>query len=370
MKKLLKVILITGILLITVCSISLAGCKQPAAETTAAETTAAETTAAETTAAETTAAETTASPEGQAYKIGFVCKLLTNGWFVVEVQGMQKFCDEKGIELIAVDANMDDEKCLALFDELITKGVDAIITSATSMGMGPAIDAKCKAAGIPCITIDDPLKDADGKAFPHVGMPTKEVGITGGEALAQLANERGFFDEGNVVKVLHGIVEKITVCNERADGFKQGLMENTPLKEDSFINVETVDGFMDNAIKGYSAVVGANLDATHWISYGCNDDSAVGAIRVYEELGIEKTNYLSCGLGGFNIALEELAKGNDSFITVGLRPDIEGYKACEAVYNFLSEGTPFEENIFVGGDIVTVDNYLDSPLYPYFMPEQ
>jgi len=303
--------------------------------------------------------ETTAA--GEALTFGYVSKLLTHEWFQVESSGIKKFCDEKGIEYIAADANLDDEKCLELVDELITKGIDALMITATSMGMGPSVTEKCKSAGIPVVTIDDPLQDQDGNTVPHVGMPTFEVGYVGGEGLAELANERDFFKEGNIVKVLHGISSKLPTCTERADGAKDALLKNTTIDEQAFLEADIGDSGMDDALVGYSAVVSANPDATHWIAYGCNDDCGVGAIRIFEEIGISRDNFLSMGIGGYGLGLEELEKGNSSYITVTTRPDIEGYKAAEEIYLFLTENKPLEENIFVSGNITSVDDYKESP---------
>lgn len=338
------------------------GCAKPVTTTeTEAATTAAEETEAQTTAAETTE-ETAAAVE---LKFGYVSKLLSHPWFTVESSGIEKFAKEHGIEYVALDANMDDEKMVALVDQLITQKVDALMVVVTSMGMGPIITKMAKEAGIPVITIDDPIEDEQGNPVPHVGMDTKGTGIAGGEALAALANERGFFNEGNVVKVLNGDAKKLLAATgPRTEGYNEGLTKNTSLVyPDDFIFVETEDGMMNNALPAFSAVVSAHPEVTHWIATGLNDDCAVAAVRTFEELGISKSNYLSGGIGGYDLALEELSKGNDSFISVALRADMHGYKAAEALYNFLTKDTPLEDVTYISGTVITVDNYKESAFW-------
>ena len=358
MKKTLLWLLVITVILSFVITFSAVGCKQ---EEAAAEEETAEEEAAP---AEETAEEEVAEEEAPAMDLtfGYISKLLTHPWFMAESAGIEKFCDENGIEYIALDANMDDEKCLEMVDQLINQGIDALMICATSQGIGPAIMQKCEDAGIPVVTIDDTLMDQNDMAFPHVGMPTKEVGMTGGEALAAMATERGFFEDGNVVKVGNLTAAKLSVLMERTEGYTEAIAANTPLVDpDDFILVETEDGMMNNALPAANAIISANPDVTHWIFTGINDDCGIAAVRSAEELGVE--NFISCGLGGYDLALEELAKGNDKFITIGLRPDNEGYAAAEELYMFLTAGTALQETIYVGGTIVNVDNYTESPFW-------
>jgi len=259
---------------------------------------------------------------------------------------------------------MDDEKCLELVDDLINQGIDGLMICVTSQGIGPALTEKCEEAGIPVVTIDDTVNDHYGNPVPHVGMPTKDTGVQGGEALVELANERGFFEEGNIVKVMNVGSAKLSVLMERTIGYTEGITSATSLKDpDDIIFVETETGFMDDALPACNAAVSANPNVTHWIATGINDDCAIAAIRSFEELGVDQNNYISCGIGGYGLALEELAKGNSNFITVGLRPDIEGYKAAEEIYLYLTEGAELQEMIIVGGTMVNVDNYEESPFW-------
>ena len=349
MKKVSVGLLVLVITIVLIATMSFSGCKTEVVQETAAETTAAVTTAAE---------------EMGELTFGYISKLLTHPWFTTESGGIEKFCKENGIKYISADANMDDEKCLELVDNLINQGIDALFICVTSQGIGPAVTEKCEKAGIPVMTIDDTIVDHNGKPVPHVGMPTKDVGIMGGEALSALANERDFFAEGNVYKLMNVGSAKLSVLMERTVGYTEAITANTPIKDpDDVIFVETEDGMMNNALPACNAIVSANPKVTHWIATGINDDCAIAAIRSFEELGIDRANYLSCGIGGYDLALEELDKGDDSFITVGLRPDNEGYKAGELMYNFLTKSEALPEITYMGGTIVDVNNYKESPFW-------
>jgi len=157
---------------------------------------------------------------------------------------------------------------------------------------------------------------------------------------------------------------KLSVLMERTEGYTEAIVKNTPIKDPAdIVFVETEDGMMNNALPAVSATISANPDVTNWIATGINDDCGIAAVRSFEELGIDKANYLSCGLGGYDLALEELDKGNDSFITIGLRPDNEGFMAGELMFNFLTKEEALSELTTVGGTIVDVNNYTESPFW-------
>lgn len=356
--------LVSGILIALLALTLGVGCKSGAGASTtnAQETT---TAAAETTAAvetTTTAGETTAL--AQKLKIGYISKFLNHIWFLTEADAIKKFCEENGVEYLQADAEMDDQKMLQKVDEMIAQGVNGLVICATSQKIGVPITEKCAKAGVAVVAIDDFMDSYQGGLVPYVGLSNYGVCYTGAEQLAKLANERDFFKEGNVVKVINILSTKIPVLVERVKGHNDALTKNTPLKfPDDFLTADTEQAFLEEALVSTNAIVSAHPEVTHWLVTGTNDDCAVAAIRTFEELGIDKSNYISLGLGGYDLALEELAKGNDSFISMGLRADLHGRNAAQELYEFIVNKTPMKEKIEVPGTLYTVDNYKESPFY-------
>ncbi|MBC5647942.1 substrate-binding domain-containing protein [Christensenella tenuis] len=301
-----------------------------------------------------------ASGADDAVKIAYVSKQLTNQWFVLEDNGFKDKAAELGIEYIGLDANLDDEACDAAIDNALAQGIDGLALTITNQGNGPSVVEKCREKGIPIVTLDDPIEDMDGNPVPHVGMPTVEVGIAGGEVLAQYANERGWFDDpNNVVAVMQIDAPDITPLRPRLDGYQQALMENTPLTEEDFIYVETSECMLEDSLPVAQATVQAHPEVTHWIVGGVNDDSAIAALKAFEEAGITKDNYLICGLGGYEMAVEEFEKGNDSFMTVVLDPYGEAQVAMEMLYENIVNGTELPLETFVNGKVATLDNWTE-----------
>jgi len=173
------------------------------------------------------------------------------------------------------------------------------------------------------MTIDDNIVDFSNNPIPHVGMPTTEDGYQGGEVLANLARERGFFDEGNNVKVMSITVSFKTFLLERPLGYHGALRKFAPeIPEENYIQ----------------------------------EDNATG---MFEEAGFPLENDISCGLGGYNSSYEEFQKDQDSYIVNKTQPYNEGKKAAELMYAYLTDGTELPDVTYVPGTIVYKDNYQD-----------
>lgn len=300
-----------------------------------------------------------AADDGETVKIAYVSKMLTNPWFVAEDRGLTDKANELGVEYFGIDANLDDEACDAAIDNAIAQDIDGLALTITNQGNGPSVAMKCKEAGVALITLDDPIVDEEDNPIPHVGLPVFDCGYIGGEMLAQFANERDFFADGNVVGVLQIDAPDITVLKPRLDGYAAALMENTPVTEDNLIYVETAECMLEDSLAAAQATVQAHPEITHWIVGGVNDDSAIAAVKAFEEAGIDQANYLACGLGAYSMSVEEWESGNDSYMAIVLNPYGEGQAAMEILYENIVNGTEMPAETLINGTVATIDTWQD-----------
>lgn len=292
-------------------------------------------------------------------KIGYISKQLTNPWFIEESMGLRGKISQLGAVYIPIDANLKDEQTLSALDSLISQHIDALAICATNQGMGPIIAKKCKDNGIALCTLDDNMKDGAGKDIPHVGMPTKEVGLMGGEAIGKMANDRNFFKAGSNVKVLMIDVPTVSVIKPRLDGYKEGLMKTCPqLKSSDFVVQGSANGFFDDDLTIATSIINANPKVTHWIICGGNDDMALAPMKVLQENKFNMNNTISCGLGGYDLSLAEFKKGNKNYICICTQPDVEGEKAAQMLYDNVKSKKAMPLLTLVGGKIATSVNYL------------
>lgn len=293
-------------------------------------------------------------------RLAYIAKDLEHYWFQQVVGGIRDKCLELGVECDAFDAHFDDETCMALVDQVIKDGYRGLMICATSQSLGPEIGERCAQAGIPVVTIDDSMVDQNGVPFSHVGMATRETGGIGGAALARLARERGFFEPGNEVRIIELTVPNLSVFRERLDGYEDALLANTPLTREDILLIDTKDGMYDNdmlALEEYFRDADT-AGITHFIVCGVNDDSALSPMHFLKARGYDEDHIIACGLGGYELSVEEFESGNKSYISIMLQPDIEGAKAAEMLYNAIAESAPMATSLVLGGKLATCDNYL------------
>ena len=345
-RKIMIMVLVVTFLM----AFSLYSCKAEAAEEVVEE-------VAEEVAEEAVEEETTDASD---IKLGYICKMLTHPWFIQESWGCEQKCAELGVQYTAIDSDLDDEQSMAAINNLIAQEYDGLAVVTPNIGSGCAIDTLCKEAGVPWILIDSATEeDCDGNIIPMVEMPSFDAGVMGGEALAALAKEKGFFEEGNIVKVLAIDIPTINVVHDRALGYKEGIFSKcSELKEEDFIFADSVDGMFEDDLVVSSAVFNANPEVTHWIIAGLNDDCGIAPLQALREVGFDMDNAIACGLGGNELSLDQFNNGNENYICVVIASDKEGAAAMQQLYDNITKGTPLEHE-YVPGSMASVDNYYE-----------
>ncbi len=300
------------------------------------------------------------SKDDSSLKFAYISKDLNHYWFQQVENGIQSKCEELGISVTSFDAQFDDVKCMEAVQRVVDEKYDGLFICTTNQQLGPQIGDLCQAAGIQVITIDDPMKDSSGKSFPYVGMATREMGAIGGVALAKLAKEKNFFEEGNNIKIFELDVPSLSVFRERLSGYEEALLTNTSISKDDILVLDVPDGMYE---KNYEACIKyfseqPEGDVTHWIICGVNDDSALAPMHALRDLGFDMDNVIACGLGGYELSIAEFEEGNRNYITTMTQPDVEGSKAVEMLYEYLVNGSELASSVVLGGKIATCDNYL------------
>jgi ABC-type sugar transport system substrate-binding protein len=296
---------------------------------------------------------------GERIKIAYICKQLSNTWFQQVTKGISNTCKKYGIEYLEYDANFDDAKCLEYVDEAIDAGADGILITTTKQEFGPVIAQKCSDAGVLLMTIDDTMLDGNGVQLPHIGMATSELSTMGGTALAKLAKEKGFFNDGNRVAVIQINITNLSVFKERIVGYREALIAQTPLREDNFIIIYSPTGMVVENLPVTREKLLNYSNITHWIITGGNDESAIAPLFVLREKGVPEENIIACGLGlSSRVEVEqEFKNGNENYISIAAQPQLEGQKGVEMIYDNLVNGTKIKSMTVIGGQIITSDNY-------------
>ncbi len=303
----------------------------------------------------------TSEPESdEKIRLAFIVKDLEHYWFQQEKEGMESKCKELGIEVNCFDAYYDDQRCMELVKQIIEEEYDGLMICTTNQELGPKIGELCEKAEIPVVTLDDSMKDKNGRSFPLISMAYKEVVAIGGVALAKKAEELGFPEENERLRVLEMDVPGLSVFRERLDGYEEVIFPLLHLSDEQVVSIAGETGmYADNYEKAKEYFQKNPPDVgLYWLICGVNDDCALALMHVLLEFGVPEEQVIACGLGGYELSVREFEQKSPYYITVMTQPDVEGARAVEMLYDYLKEGTEIDNVVTLGGAVATCDNYL------------
>ena len=300
----------------------------------------------------TTASTTSDKTEKTDYNIGFIPMTLNNEYFITMVNGAKLKAEELGVELSvqAGDQHASAADQLAIVENMITSGVDAIcIVPSSSEGLFAAL-TKCKEAGIPVINIDTKLDqdilDQVGMEVPFFGTDNFEGAKSAGKYVAEN------FEKGTKTAILTGIEGQQNAADRR-NGFIEGAGDAIEVVAEQSANWE-VD-------QGYAAaqnIITANPDVQ--LFYCGNDGMAIGAVRAIKEAKLEGQIKV-IGFDGISEALNMISDGS-LFGSVAQYPGEMGILGVQNAVDVLN-GKTIEQYINTGAKLITPENVEEHKTY-------
>ena len=169
--------------------------------------------------------------------VGYICKDLSQEWFQATLAALEETCLANGAkEVIALDCEMNPEKCLNHLDNLIAQEVDIIVICTPDQQLSQTIVDRCNAAGIPVFADADGLI-VDGKHIaPALELDAYTVGYGMGEWLANYVNtEMDYAADAEVIGYMRMTMNEVSSCVPRAEGAKDAFLAGV-----SAFNADTI----------------------------------------------------------------------------------------------------------------------------------
>ncbi|MEJ2079011.1 MAG: substrate-binding domain-containing protein [Acidobacteriota bacterium] len=210
-------------------------------------------------------------------RIGMTCMDLTNPYFKLIANVMQKEAARHGYELVALDGNNDAAKQNNQMSDFVAQKYSAIfLNPADSRAAGEGVK-KAHAAGIPVFTFDVQVADEEAKALvvSHIGSDNYQGGRLAAESMMEVTADRG--------KIAIISYPEISSCIFRVQGFRDYLKEHH-----SQLDIVTELSGKGNRNDGYATatdVLQAHPDIV--AIFGVNDPSALGAYAAVVKAGRE-----------------------------------------------------------------------------------
>ena len=213
--------------------------------------------------------------EGETFEIAFSLKTVTNDAFQQSIaNAVEAACEANGCEFTLVTAG--DETAISTqvtqIEDLITKGVDALVVNPMDANaVIPALQ-KAKEAGIPVVLVDSTIEAGNEDLYvTYIGTNNESAAKQGAEILSEAMGGTG---KAILVRGANGN----SVGNARADGFKEGLADGIEL-----VGEQPGDWSNDVAKQVTENMLQANPDVTGIMV--CSDTMVDGVLQAIDDAG-------------------------------------------------------------------------------------
>jgi ribose transport system substrate-binding protein len=309
-----------------------------------------ETSAAATEAATEAPTEAAAPAAAEKPKIGVIQITLEHEYQITLNNGFKEKAQELGAEVTFCINELNPEKHVKCGEDLIAAGVDAIIQAPADPASFKAVADMAKAKGIPVINDGSPQPKMEG-VVPFVGTDSLGGGRLAGEFAGKWINE----NLGGQAKVVALDLPTFTDCVARVDGFEEGLASTAPDAE--IVVRQNGYGLRPKALEVTENILQGNPEVD--MVFGCNDDSALGAMSALEAAGKDPAKTLVIGFDGTNDAFRAIQDGGMFRADIVQRPDLISRREMEIAVSIVRGETSvadYPDPTYIKTPVVTADN--------------
>ena len=267
-------------------------------------------------------------------EIGLVLSTQNNPFFVTMKAGAEKKAKELGYKLIVLDSQNDAAKERANVEDLVQKGVGAIVINPTDSDAVVNSIKVANDAKIPVLTVDRAANGGD--VVSHIASDN----VKGGEMAANYILQK-LGGKANIVE-LQGI-PGASATRDRGKGFHNGVDGKAGVKvvASQAADFDRSKGLnvMENIIQSTS-----NFDAV----FAHNDEMALGAVKA---LKTANKKIIVVGFDG-NDDAQNAVKSGDMAATIAQQPDLMGSMAVDNAVKVI-KGEKVEKQIPVDLQMIT-----------------
>ena len=296
-------------------------------------------------------AEATEAPAtGERPKIGVIQITLQHEYQVTLNEGFKAQAAEMGADLVVCINELNPEKHIKCGDDLIAAGVDAIIQAPADPASFKAVADKAVAKGIPVINDGSPQPKMPG-VVPFIGTDSLGGGRLAGEFAANWINE----NLGGQAVVAELTLPTFTDCVARNKGFAEALAKGAPGAK--IVASQDGNGLRPKSLEVTENMLQGNPDIN--VIFGCNDDSALGAMSALQAKGKDPAKTLVIGFDGTDGAFREIKAGEMFRADIVQRPDLISRRQMEIAVQIArgeKKVEDFPDATYIKTPVVTTEN--------------
>lgn len=289
--------------------------------------------------------ETASSTKSDAPLLAYICKDLSQEWFVGTSTAMRETAVSLGAkDVLLYDCAMSPDKYMTALDSAIANNVDILIVCPPDQQLSQITVQRCEEAGIKVMADDDGLIDKNGVHIaPALELDAYVVGSGQGDWLAKYVMKHKLDSDISKTAYLALTMEQVSSTKPRSEGAIDTFLKvNSSFPKEKVIKAD-YDGTSDKAFNVAAATITANPLVKTWLVTAPNDEGALGATRALEQAGLDK-NAVVVGIGGY-LAVDEFKKDFSCFMaTAYIDPILDGTIAATAAMKWYYEDiVPYQE---------------------------
>ena len=287
---------------------------------------------------------------GERVKIGVIQITLQHEYQVTLNEGFNAQAEEMGAEVVLCINELNPEKHVKCGEDLIAAGVDAIIQAPADPASFKAVADMARAKGIPVINDGSPQPKMEG-VVPFIGTDSLGGGKLAGEFAATWINE----NLGGEAQVAMLTLPTFTDCVARNKGFEEALAAGAPGAK--IVAAQDGNGLRPKSLEVTENMLQGNPDIS--VIFGCNDDSALGAMSALQAAGKDPKKTLVIGFDGTNGAFQEIGKGGMFRADIVQRPDLISRRQMEIAVQIVrgeAKVEDFPNATYIKTPVVTPEN--------------
>lgn len=283
----------------------------------------------------------------ESYLFGAVFRTLKNLYFTNLNEGIKNSVEDKGGQILSLDADFSQEIQNRQIEELIEQGVDALfVIPVNQIEVIPALES-AKAAGIPIFIVDTPIYDEN--------LPTSTIASDNylmGVLIAQDLLKRR---KNAKIAILHYPFISSTIA--RVDGFYDTIKDLPGYEIVSYKSGEENYEHIKNIVREIMSKQ-PEID----VIVPTSDLAAMAELARLKEMKKDE-DVLVYGIDG-SPEVKRLIKEGQIEASTAQAPIEMGMTAAETAYTYL-EGNPIEKYITIPVVLLTEDNIDDYGVATY-----
>lgn len=267
-------------------------------------------------------------------------------------KGIKQAAEEKGVEIVELDAQAKADKQTADVQDLVNRKPDGVLLLPVDSGIATSMADMLEQAGIPTVAVASAVGDKNRKpedVYPSLVALVTQAEVEAGAKAGEIALQK--LPEGGKMAVVEGAAGFAEVQSRFADFLKPA--EAAGVKFD-VVARQPGDWVPDKAQAACENMLASQPDIA--LFYAQSDDMAVGCAKAVKAAGKQA---IVVGIGGSKLGIDAIKAGEIQG-TVCYKPVDMGVLAFNTLYESLTGEKPLSaEFVTYETPAITEENVAD-----------